>query len=585
MSIDLPPLARRSLPVLVAVAMLLLAGCTSWPASRPWEPLLSSEPAEGLRDAAPALTSRERLEALRSPIARERLAAVQAWSDAPTRPLPTEVIDLRTDPDPRVRAAVLTVLARAQPPQALAYLTAALSDNELQVRTAAVTALGELGGTEAQATLEKVAKTDAEVLRAAAVTALANLNAQQAVLEAASDRSWRVRLAVARALRRYPNRPGIALAHRMLNDPSAGVQQEVVKAVVDWPIALAGPLLLEAMDCSSYSTRRTASQELSARWSPANEFLIDGPPERRAEILAQLQQRFREEIGPTEITLVSAAVAGNESSCQPASYIAPADALAQGKAVLAALDRLEAEDVLIRRRAARELAEQAGRQPLGQAALARLASLMAQETDPLVWQDVLNAIASEPRESATQLAYAALRHASPEVRRRGCQHLTAHPDARHTPALLRALADEDVQVAGAAARALGALERLDEIEPLKRLLVHRNELLRLEVAAALTRLKDPAGPTALERLTYSSDPAVRRQLAVVLGEVGGPESLSLLIRLLDDRPDVRRAALESLPKVVGHDVGHPLGQPSLGPTGQASLWKEWFARQSPATPR
>lgn len=571
MSTDLVSLTRCLALAPIAGAILLLSGCTSWPAGRPWEPLLSDVQTQSFHENPAPADPRAQREALRSPIARQRLAVLQAWSDAPPRPLPVEAIDLRSDPDPRVRAAALTVFVRAQVPQVLAYLTSALEDNDLQVRTAAIAALGELGGPEAQATLEKAAKNEAEVLRAAAVTALAQLGTQPAVFEASTDRSWRVRLAVAQALRRFPNRQGIVLAQRLLNDPSAGVQQETVKAVAAWPLAQAGPILLEAMGSTSYTTRKTAAQELSTRWPPANAFLVDAPAERLAVVVAQLTEQFREEVGPTEIRLVSAALAEDDASAQQAGHLASAET------ARSVLDRLEADDVLVRRRAARELIDATAEHPLNQASLARLTLQMTKETDSLVWQDVLRAIASDDREPAARLACAALKHASPEVRRRGCQHLAAHPDVQHAPALVDVLADDDILVVGAAARALGALERLDDVEPLKQLLVNRNELLRLEVAAALTRLHDPAGLPALERLTYSADPAVRRQLAVVLGELGRSESLPLLIYLLDDRPDIRRAALESLPKVAGHDVGRPLGKPQPGPAEQAALWKEWFA--------
>ncbi len=578
MSIRLLIRTRHSLWALCVSAGLILPGCSSWPAVRPWEPLWSSVQESGT-DKAPSDDLHERLEALRSPIARRRLEALQAWSESPPNPLPTELLDLRTDPNPQVRATVLTILARARSPQALAYLTVALHDTDLQVRTAAIAALGELGGPEAQAALEDVLKTQTEVLRAAAVTALANLGAYQAAMEAANDRSWRVRLAVARTLRHAANRQGFALAQRLLDDPSVGVQQEAVKAVATWPLAQAGPLLLEAMGRNCYTTRKTACQELSSQWPPASQFLVDAPAERRAEVLAQLQQRFREEIGPTEITLVAAALTGEEASCKTTEYLSPADIQTHHNAVQTALDRLGSDDMLIRRRAASQLAEQTRRHPLSLAALARLEPLMAKETDPLVWQDVLDALASDDRESAARLAEAALKQTSPEVRRRACLHFAAHPDIRYAPALLHTLADEDLLVAGAAARALGALDHLDEIEPLRRLLANRNELLRVEVAAALTRLQDPAGLPALQRLAYSTEPAVRRHLAIVLGELANRETVPLLIHLLDDRPDIRRAALESLPKVVGQDLGKPLGKPPCGPEEQAALWKEWFAHQ------
>lgn len=583
MSNALPQFARHGSIVLGAGAALLLIGCATWPVGQPLEPLLSGLQEPEARETAPPFDPRQRLEALRSRVPQERLGALQAWNDLPPGPLPVEVTDLRTDPSPQVRAAAMTVLAHARVPQAFEYLKAGLSDNELQVRTAAVAALGELKGPEAQATLEKIAKSDTEVLRAAAVTALASFDAQAAVTDAAADRSWRVRMAVAKALRRYNNPPGIALAGRLLDDPSAGVQQETVKAVADWPLARSGPILLAALGRSGYMMRKTAAQQLATRWQPAGQFPIDGPPERRAEVLAQLEQRFREEIGPTEIALASAVAIGNGSSCKTADYLAPADNSAQNAAVAAALARLTDEDILVRRRAAGELAKLASRHSLGEAAVARLVSVAVQEKDPLVWQDLLAAVAAEGCPSAMRLAYAATKHASPEVRRLACQHLAAHPDARHVALLRPLLTDENDQVAGAAARAMGALGRIEDPEPLRGLLTNRNELLRVDAAAALARLGDPAGLPALERLSYSHDAAVRRQVTTALAELRRPEAVPLLIRLLDDRPEIRRVALEGLPRIVGQDVTKRPGQPAPNVSEQVALWKQWFASQAPAS--
>ena len=61
-------------------------------------------------------------------------------------------------------------------------------------------ALASLGGDEAKASLLRHRKHNSEVIRAAVVAALARLGATDTVLEAASDKSWLVREAVARSL-------------------------------------------------------------------------------------------------------------------------------------------------------------------------------------------------------------------------------------------------------------------------------------------------------------------------------------------------------------------------------------------------
>jgi hypothetical protein len=53
-----------------------------------------------------------------------------------------------------------------------------------------------------------------------------------------------------------------------------------------------------------------------------------------------------------------------------------------------------------------------------------------------------------------------------------------------------------------------------------------------------------------------------------------------LIHLLNDTQTVARAALSSLPKVVGEDVAQTPGQAPATSTEQILRWKHWHERQS-----
>jgi len=568
------------------------------------------------------------VEALRSPASEVRLAAIRAWAGGRRGGLPVEAVDLRTDPDPRVRIAVMAALARRHHPDAHRHLAAALSDHNLRVRIAAIDALGELGGAEARATLEGLLEDEGELIRAAAVSALAAVDAAGGVMAAAGDESWRVRSEVARALVRYPDRKGATLARRLLDDPSSAVQLDVVEAAARWPLGRAGPVLLEAMGKASYMTRRAAAERLAELWPPAAEFPVDGPPQRRVEVLRRLYARFGREIGlvdrealaggasPLKEAAVSPetvarveqllgqlsdpglppavrrqavralsdfgpeltaalerlAVVGHRALPEPVYH----EVLPRHSAVFGALDRMTSDDVSIRRRAAGELEQLAGERPLGRLAVARLATVAVTEPDPLVWQSLLRAVADDPSEPSIRLAYAAIGHPSPEVRRRACEHLATHADAKHAPVLLPALEDENVLVQSAAARALGAGGRLDDTEPLRRLLTAANEPLRVDVAVALCRLGDPSGAAALERLARSNDQRVRLQVAAVMGQLGDPSFVPTLIRMLDDRQGIRRAALQSLPKVVGRDVAGGGGERPRHSAERIAAWKQWF---------
>jgi HEAT repeat protein len=258
------------------------------------------------------------------------------------------------------------------------------------------------------------------------------------------------------------------------------------------------------------------------------------------------------------------------------------------------LDRLASRDVVARRLAAEELARSVEKQPLRPLALERMASLGMTETDTLVWQGLLNSVASDTREPATRLAYAAIGHASPEIRRRACEHLASSAEGNHVRVLIPALRDRNSSVVRAAIVALGLSGRPEAVEPLKEQLAGSNESLRVEVAVALARLGDPSGSLALERLAYSSDESVRRDAAKAMGQVADPTLVPSLVRLLDDRQTIRHQALESLPLVVGHDVAELSGGPSLSSAERIAIWKKWHASQpnllgsrgsEPAAPR
>lgn len=563
--------------------------------------------------------------ALRSRAANVRLEALWAWADGRGGRLPVEAADLRADADRDVRAAAIRALGRRRHPQAHQYLAAALRDHELKVRAAAIAALGELGGTEARATLEGLLEDQPEAIRAAAVSALGHLGAEQVVLRAAGDPSWRVRLKVAQALGGYADRDAAAAARRLLRDPSAVVQRQVVLALAEWPLQRAGPILLEALGSRSLMTRRTAREQLAAQWPPATEFPIEGPPERRLGVLEELEGRFRQEFRLGD----GAAAAETVVDGPPAGTITPLlldqveqlvrqqdvralvdfgpglvealdrlafdrqqllpevvyrDVLPRYGRVFAALDRLASSKVSERgvserRGAAGELAELARQRPLGRLAVARLVRLVVAEPDPLVLQTALTAVAGDASEPSIRLAYAAVSHPSAEVRRRACEHLAAHPHPGHAKMLLPALEDRSHAVVLAAVRALGAAGRLDDTEPLRRLLGTTSERLRLETAVALARLGDPAGKAALERLAYSADPKIRCRVAVAMGGTGDTTFTATLIRLLDDRPAVRRAALESLTKTVGRDASESDDQRPAGTSQRVRRWKQWFERR------
>ena len=129
------------------------------------------------------------------------------------------------------------------------------------------------------------------------------------VLGAAGDRSWRVRLKVAEALAGYGDRDGAAAARRLLDDPSAEVERQVVRSLAAWPWEMAGPVLLDALGKDAVTVRKLAAEQLAARWPAGGRFPFDAPPPRRAEALGELQTRY-----PTRVRR-----SGSSSGCARAA--------------------------------------------------------------------------------------------------------------------------------------------------------------------------------------------------------------------------------------------------------------------------
>lgn len=569
------------------------------------------------RQVSPAADPRF-LAALRSSSSDVRLEAVRVWADNETAPLPEALIDLRAAGDVRVRIAVVEAIAARRHPEAHRLLGEAVRDHDLRVKLAAVAGLGELDDPDATETLQALMGHHAARIREAAVAALGRSGAMKALVKAAGDESWRVRAEVARALADYQGPEADAVARTLLDDPSTEVHRELLAALGRWPVQRSGPILLSAMGKESFVCRKNAASQLASQWPPAASFLAEGPIERRQPELQRLTKMFHAEFGPdneapaaqvaehrehvpaedelhhVEELLTAEDVAGLVAfgprtielleilalqRQQPIPEAVYHSVLPQLHRTFGLLARLETDDVFERRRAASELADVAQSEPLGALAVERLCQLVTPEPDPLVFQSALSAVQHDGSEPAQRLAYAAVGHTAAEVRRRGCLHLAAHPDPRHTPVLLPAVEDENASVAAAAVQALGACGQLADAGALTELMRSKNESLQLEAALAMVQLDRSRGVAALERLAYSRDTAVRRRVAETMGELGDPEFTPILIRLLDDRVSVMRAALGALPETVGEDKSIvPDGEP-LTTTERVRRWKAWFASQ------
>ncbi len=483
---------------------------------------------------------------LRSAVPAQRLDALAKLAADATLPLPDNLGDMATDRDSRVRIAALRVIAVRRAPRALEILSQALTDSDLSVRTAAIAGLGQLGGDDARAKLIALAGNHAELIRVAAVEALADMQAFEAVRATIGDKSWRVRRAIAKSLAVDSGRQGVAAARQLVTDASGEVQKQVLDSLGKWPLEQAGPLLMTAQ-----------------RWPAAADFPVDAPAERRREVLGQLQDQWAAQFGLADrASLASAASPPRGDALDAVADTTPLDEI---------FGTLSSDDLGQRRRASELLAAKVRKSRLSDDEMSRISERMVAQRDPTIWQNVFSALADDPR--AESLARAAISHPAADVRRRACEYFGAHGRGEFAPLLLPALEDSQTAVVLAAATALGTCGPLSDPHPLEQALVAHDKRVRLAAAASLTRLGIPSGSAAMERLSYDADENVRRDVATNIGELNDRQFVPTLIRLLDDKLGVKKAALRSLIQVTGRDEGAD----TIDVAEQVARWKKWYA--------
>ncbi|MFV2068802.1 MAG: HEAT repeat domain-containing protein, partial [Pirellulales bacterium] len=250
-----------------------------------------------------------------------------------------------------------------------------------------------------------------------------------------------------------------------------------------------------------------------------------------------------------------------------------------------ALAELASSDVEERRQAVEALAAHPRQTSLGQLALERLETLIRLDNDPIVWRGVQRIVADDDRQAAMQIELVALTHPVAEIRRRACEYFATHGDSRHVAPLVGSLEDTSQSVVVAACAALAEIGTLRDPLPLTRLLASSDVYIRLAAARALTRLGYESGQAALERLARHGDPVIRRQVAQAMGLTGGRAAVGTLIRLLDDRMGVRRAALASLEQLVPADEWPFPKAANPGVEQRVRRWKSWSTRPQTRRPR
>ncbi len=162
-------------------------------------------------------------------------------------------------------------------------------------------------------------------------------------------------------------------------------------------------------------------------------------------------------------------------------------------------------------------------------------------------------------EDEFQAALKMLEADSPEERRQGFRLLAETGDKRAVEPLLERLGDENADVRGNAAGALGLIGDARAVEPLIERLKDENAHVRYAAAVALSGIGDERAVETLIELLGDEGASVRWGAARALGEIGDERAVEPLIEWLgDEDANVRSMAARALGKLGDERAVEPL---------------------------
>ena len=264
--------------------------------------------------------------------------------------------------------------------------------------------------------------------------------------------------------------------------------------------------------------------------------------------------------------------------------------------VFAAIVKLNDTDANIRRRGVGDLSRLAEGVPLGRLAIARIFETARRSDDPFVTGPLLRILEKSDAELARATARTLTASNSAEVRKKAFDVLKKLGEGQDLSLLAEQLEnanDTSVRIIFEAITQIVARTETDEFrtekkriaDELRAMLPQLDSFPQADAAATLHYLGDPIGAEILQRLSLSKDAKLQTYVAKTLGNLNDPVFVPILIRLLKvDNGGVRQAALESLPKLVGEDIGNietpETRSGDLTPTQKRVLrWEHW-ARNS-----
>ncbi|WP_460167473.1 HEAT repeat domain-containing protein [Thermostilla marina] len=539
--------------------------------------------------------------------------------------LPAGISTLVDHAHPKVRSAALEALAVCDPEIGRTQALRMLADYDLQVRLKAVDVLGHIRHPECVAELRELLNDRSPVIAAAAARSLINQTPDMA-RELANDKRHEIRRAVAESLSHHPEAAN--LLSQLIRDPVPSVALAAVATATRLPASECDRMLFTALASDSLIVRREASKHLAVKHSTLPPFPWNGPAELRRAALEELKPILtadKKTAGPMAKTethdkgssssptdalehawreLADEHLASNQRRAielrlthNPRASLAAIERLVfeQNHAIATswvpllkrlipeyqAAELLAASDLGQRRQVAGELAKAARQQPLSRLVLKHIVDHLRHESDPMVWQTLVDAASTSNTPEAAAVNEAALVHPIADIRRRGCVYFRKHPDLADPQKLLPLVNDESDSVAVAAIDALGRVPDDKTLPAISAKLASPNKAIALAAATALARVRNEQGLAALERWAYDPDAVFRREVAQCMAEVGDRTFLGTLVMLLDDEDEsVRLTALRGL-ESTWPDVASQISTADETPRKRMAAWRTWY-RQSAA---
>lgn len=639
LAVDLPPV---QIPHLNAAVQYFVEGARPRQSSMGTKPINSG--AYGVKGPEAAVVSAA-LEACRlHAISRYRESKLEDSADqsevslvTQRRPFdaqlwPVSLKQLSLSPSKAYRRLFADWITYSGHPEASRYLKLLSTDEDPHVRLLAIQRLGVVGDAEAIEALHAFSDAAQEQVRLAAMTGFALHDFEQARQIFADDESHRIRSGLAAYAAKDQTRETARTLWTYAEDRNTDVQLAAISAVQDWPDRLAFPVLVKAFedgtmtarhqaflgmqrrrselpaprDFHSRSTRRQLVMVWAHRHNVPTTFESDrvgaGGFSQQAFEVAQARliraladwkdspPGIARELHTSELR----AMISREHLAMVATFIKELDAAARNALLtdvlsetlpeFAALELLDDDDILVRRRAASELATLSTEFSLSPLLVHELLAPLQYEQDNLIWRQVMQAIGKDVTDANIQIAALALRNNWPDIQVLGCEYLGQHRLTQQAHLLVPLFDSKQAVVQIASIKAAGRCRNPVVIRSrgnrrgLIEFLHEQRSDLRLAAVVSLAQLNQPVALQELSRLSHDERPGVRQMVAQAYGETGDARYITSLIQMarVENKHDVLTEIQDSLLGLVPESDQPATLLKTDSVKDKRKKWIEWY---------